>query len=149
MVPIELRAMGRVIVTIKLTNQADLVLRQHKVLKGAPRRIEVEVLVDTGATRIYLKPSVIKALGLRKTGSINSRTTNGDRRRNVYSPVRLELLGRSGNFDVVDIDENVPNLLGQIPLEYLDLVVDPKLQVLRPNPAHDNKLMTEEYAMSC
>ena len=32
-----------------------------------------------------------------------------------------------------------------IPLEYLDLVVDPKTQTLRPNPAHGDKLMTEEY----
>jgi hypothetical protein len=34
--PFELRAMGRVTVTIKLTNQADLVLPRHKFLKGAP-----------------------------------------------------------------------------------------------------------------
>ena len=145
MEPTELRAMGRVTAKIKLTNQADLVLQQYKVLKRAPRRIEVDVLVDTGATRIYLKPSVIKALGLRKTGQVNSRTTNGDRRRSVYSPVELELMGRHGTFDVVDIDEHVPNLLGQIPLEYLDLVVDPKAQVLRPNPAHGDKQMSEEY----
>ena len=45
----------------------------------------------------------------------------------------------------MDLDEPVPNLLGQIPLEYLDLVIDPKSQTLRPNPAHGDKLMTEEY----
>jgi len=63
----------------------------------------------------------------------------------VYEPVQLELLGRVGNFDVVDVDEQVPNLIGQIPLEYLDLVVDANAQILRPNPAHGDKLMTEEY----
>jgi hypothetical protein len=57
----------------------------------------------------------------------------------------MELMGREGNFDVVDIDEEVPNLLGQIPLEYLDFVVDPKNQCLRGNPEHGDKLMTEEY----
>ena len=137
--------MGKVIVQLRLTNHADLVLRAHKARVGAPRQVEIEALVDTGATRLCLKPSVIKALGLRKTGEVNSRTTNGDRRRNVYAPVRLDLMKRNGNFDVVDIDEHVPNLLGQIPLEYLDLVVDPKAQTLRPNPAHGDKLMTEEY----
>lgn len=137
--------MGKVIVQLRLTNQSDLVLKRHKARVGAPRQVATEALVDTGATRLYLKPSVIKSLGLRKVGEVNSRTTNGDRLRNVYEPVRLELMERSGNFDVVDIDEHVPNLLGQIPLEYLDLVVDPKSQTLRPNPAHGDKLMTEEY----
>jgi predicted aspartyl protease len=137
--------MGRVTVKLKLTNQSDLVLKQHRALKRTPRQVEIEALVDTGATRLYLKPSVIKALGLRKTGEVNSRTTNGDRLRNVYAPVRLDLMQRDGVFEVVDLDEHVPNLLGQIPLEYLDLVVDPKAQMLRPNPAHGDKLMTEEY----
>ena len=46
--------MGKVIVKIKLTNQGDLVLRAAKVLKGKPRVVEAEALVDTGATRLYL-----------------------------------------------------------------------------------------------
>ena len=137
--------MGKVIAKFSLTNYADLVLKNAKLLKRKPRTAEVEALVDAGATRLYLKPSVIKALGLQKTGTVNSRTTNGNRERGVYSPVRMDLMGRSGNFDVVDIDESVPNLLGQIPLGYLDLVVDPKAQVLRGNPEHGDKLMTEEY----
>ena len=137
--------MGKVIAKFSLTNYADLVARDLKVLKRKPRTVEVEALVDTGATRLYLKPSIIKALGLQKTGTVNSRTTNGNRERGVYSAVRMDLMGRSGNFDVVDIDESVPNLLGQIPLGYLDFVVDPKAQVLRGNPEHGDKLMTEEY----
>ena len=137
--------MGKVIVQLRLTNQSDLVLKRHKARIGVPRQVATEALVDTGATRLYLQPSVIKSLGLRKVGEVNSRTTNGDRVRNVYEPVRLELMERSGNLDVLDMDEHAPNLLGQIPLEYLDLVVDPKAQTLRPNPAHGDKLMTEEY----
>ena len=137
--------MGKVIVKFTLTNYDDLVAKKLKVLKRKPRSMEVEALVDTGATRLYLKPSVIKALGLHKTDTVISRTTNGNCERGVYSPVQMELMGRSGNFNVVDIDESVPNLLGQIPLEYLDLVVDPKAQVLRGNPEHGDKLMTEEY----
>ena len=49
--------MGKVIAKLKLTNQADLVLKSRRLLKGrAPRSVEVEALVDTGATRLYLKP---------------------------------------------------------------------------------------------
>ena len=99
--------MGKVIASFTLTNYADLVAKQLKVLKGKPRTVEVEALVDTGATRLYLKPSIIEALGLSKTGTVNSRTTKGNRTRGVYSPVKMELLGREGNFDFVDIDEDV------------------------------------------
>ena len=88
--------------------------------------------------------SVIKALGLRKEGEVISKRTNGTRRRSVYQAARLELKGRYGAFEVVEIDDDVPNLLGQIPLEYLDLVVDPKGQKLIPNPEHGDKQMSEE-----
>ena len=137
--------MGKVIVKIKLTNQGDVVAFRRKLSKAKPRTVEVEALVDTGATRLYLKPSVNRGLGLEKVDDIISQTTNGSKQRSVYEPVRLEVQGRYGNFDVVDIGEEVPNLLGQIPLEYLDFVVDSKNRKLIPNPAHGDKQMSEEY----
>jgi predicted aspartyl protease len=137
--------MGKVIIKIKLTNLYDLVVQHRKLSKAKPREVEVEALVDTGATRLYLKPSVIRALGLEKLDTIISQTSNGPARRAVYEPVRLEVQGRYGNFDVVDVGENVPNLVGQIPLEYLDFVVDPKHRKLIPNPEHGGQQMSEEY----
>ena len=137
--------MGRVIVKIKLTNQGDLVAARRKLSKAKPRSVEAEAFVDTGATRLYLKPSVIHALGLEKVDEVISQTTNGPKKRSVYEPVRLEVQGRYGNFDVVDVGEKVPNLLGQIPLEYLDFVVDSKNRKLIPNPEHGDKQMSEEY----
>ena len=137
--------MGKVIVQLKLTNYLDLELKRLKVRKDKPRALETDALVDTGATRLYLKTSVIKALGLKKQGEVQSKTTNGVRRRAVYSAARLDLMARNGAFEVVEVDDDVPNLLGQIPLEYLDLVVDPKGQKLIPNPEHGDKQMSEEY----
>ena len=137
--------MGKVIVKLKLTNYVDIELKRRKLLKGKPRSVEVQALVDTGATRLYLQRSEICALGLTETGDVISKTTNGTRRRAVYAPVRLELMGRTGDFNVVEVDDDVPNLLGQIPLEYLDFVVDPKGQKLIPNPEHGDKQMSEEY----
>jgi predicted aspartyl protease len=137
--------MGKVVIKIKLTNLSDLVVQQRKLSKATPRHVEVEALVDTGATRLYLKPSVIRALGLGKMDTIISQTSNGPARRAVYESVRLEVQGRYGDFNVVDVGENVPNLLGQIPLEYLDFVVDSKNRKLIPNPEHGDNQMSEEY----
>ena len=71
--------------------------------------------------------------------------------RALADPTWTAAAEQSGDFGrlppaiVVDVDETVPNLLGQIPLEYLDSLVDPKGQRLIPNPEHGDKLMTEEY----
>ena len=78
--------MGKIIVEAKLTNYGDLFLRSHKLTKRRPRAVAVEVLVDTGATRLYLKPSVIKKLGLGKTDVVRSQTTNGEALRFKYEP---------------------------------------------------------------
>lgn len=137
--------LGKVIVKIKLTNQGDLSVQHRKLSKAKPRVVEVEALVDTGATRLYLKPSVIRALGLEKMDTVISQTTNGPARRSVYESVRLEVQGRYGNFNVVDVGANLPNRLGQIPLAYLDFVVDSKNRKLIPNPEHGDKQMSEEY----
>ena len=143
-----IQLMGKVIVKIKLTNLFDVALQTRKLLKGKPREVEIEALVDTGASGLALKPSVIKALGLRRSGKAHFRTANGRKTCGVYEPVRLDLMGRHGNFDVTDVDETVPNLLGQIPLEYLDLIVDSKGQKLGPNPEHGNEWMLEMYYRS-
>ncbi|MGA2436316.1 MAG: retropepsin-like aspartic protease [Bryobacteraceae bacterium] len=137
--------MGKVTIKIKLTNLFDLGARHRKLSTAKPREVEVEALVDTGATRLYLKPSVIRALGLEKVHSVITQTSNGPANRAVYEPVRLEVQGRFGNFDVVGVGENVPNLLGQIPLAYLDFVVDSKHRKLIPNPEHGGQQMSEEY----
>jgi len=139
------RRMGKVTVRVKLTNYGDLFLRSHRLSNRRPRSVQVEALVDTGATRLYLKPSVIRRLGLQKTDVVRSQTTNGEALRIKYEPVQLELMGRRENFDVIEVPESVPNLLGQVPLEVLDLVVDSRRQKLIPNPAHGGEQMTEEF----
>ena len=137
--------MGKVIVRLRLANNGEWFNYDRKLSRRKPHQVEVEALVNPGATRLYLKPGLIKALALRKVDELQPQTTNDLRTRGVYDPVRLELMGRHGTFDVVDIDEQVPNLIGQVPLEVLDFVVDPKRQKLIANPEHGGIQMTEEY----
>jgi hypothetical protein len=59
--------------------------------------------------------------------------------------VNLELMGRSTTLQVIEVPEDVPNLLGQVPLELLDFVVDPRCQRLLGNPEHDGIQMTEVF----
>jgi predicted aspartyl protease len=138
--------MGQVNTRIKVANWFDL----EKVAQGErsepPRSVEVDALVDTGAVRFYLRSSVVKQLGLRPINKITSRTmADVSVERTVYSPVDLQIQGRSGTFDVVEVPDSLPNIVGQIPLEHLDWVVDTKNRRLIPNPEHKHGELCDDF----
>lgn len=138
--------MGKVTVTFKATNYDDLSDVARKRTKRKPRQIQAEALVDTGATRFYLQRRVIEALGLCPVSEITSRTmSDRDEKRTVFSPVKLEVGGRSGHFDVIQLPDTLPNIIGQIPLEHLDWVVDPRGRKLIPNPEHKRGQLADEF----
>lgn len=68
--------MGKVTVKRRLANNGGLFTYELKLSRGKPRQVEVEALVDTGATHLHLKPSSVKALGLRKVEEVPSHPTN-------------------------------------------------------------------------
>jgi hypothetical protein len=59
--------------------------------------------------------------------------------------VRLTIQGRECPTEVVEVPDSVPVLIGQIPLEYLDFVVDPRSRKLVGNPAHGGEHMFELF----
>ena len=138
--------MGKVTVTFKATNYDDLSDLARKRTKRKPRQIQAQALVDAGATRFYLQRRVIEALGLRPVSEITSRTMS-DRaeKRTVFSPVKLEIQGRTGHFDVIELADTLPNIIGQIPLEHLDWVVDQRAKKLIPNPEHKRGELADEF----
>ena len=134
--------MGKVIAQIKVANWFDLESVAAGTRTDKPRALETNALVDTGA----VKSSIIRELGLRPVGEIQTRTmSNRSESRMVFSPVALEIQGRTGRFDVVEISDELPNIVGQIPLEDLDWVVDCKNQRLIPNPEHKNGELADEF----
>ncbi len=138
--------MGKVTARIKVTNWLDSEMQTMGVRKEAPRMLEADALVDTGAVKFYLQSSVIRQLGLHPIGEIKTRTmSNRSEVRTVFSPVALEIQGRTGRFDVVEIPDSLPNIIGQIPLEDLDWVVDCRNQKLIPNPEHQHGELSDEF----
>ena len=138
--------MGQVNTRIKVANWLDL----EKVALGEraepPRAVEAEALVDTGAVRFYLRASLVKQLGLRPIRKMTSRTmADVSVERTVYSPVDLDIQGRSGTFEVVEVPDSLPNIIGQIPLEQLDWVVDHGNRRLIPNPEHKHGEMCDDF----
>jgi predicted aspartyl protease len=138
--------MGKVVEKIHVANWGDIERIASGDRKGSPRSVETEALVDTGAGMLYLQTSLIKKLGLRQIDTVRSRTmSNLLEERRVCSPVELKLAGRTAVFQVVEIPDALPNLIGQIPLEQLDLVVDPRNRRVIGNPEHPDGPLYDEF----
>ncbi len=140
--------MGRVAVAAKIESLSDLFKVKENVLPaGDVRTVEIaDALVDTGATYLCLPPRIISQLGLRSVRKRRIRTAGGPADVNVYEAVRLTVQGRDCTIEVASIADDCPVLIGQIPLEMMDFVVDPKGQRLIGNPEHGGDWMGEIFS---
>lgn len=139
--------MGRVMVEIIVENLKDAWDAERGLIKPEEaRRAEISsALVDTGATTLCLPKSTLDELGLGKRGEKRVRTSMGTASVGIYDAARLTIMGRECTVDVMEVPDDVPALVGQIPLEMLDFVVDPRGQKLIGNPAHGGEHILEMY----
>ncbi len=142
--------MGKVIVPARIENLADLFEMDKGTLTPENvRRIEVQdALVDTGATTLSLPKRLIDQLGLKHLRSRRVRTSAGVIDANVYGTVLLTVQGRDCRVDVTELPDGCPILIGQVPLELLDWVVDPQGQRLIGNPDHGGEHMYDQFFMA-
>jgi hypothetical protein len=143
----ETNTMGRVLTEATLENLKDLwALESGLILADQLRRVTVSnALVDTEATLLSLPDHVIRQLGLSKTGTRRVVSSTGPSEADLYEAVRLTIGGRSCTMDVMRVPDDVPVLVGQLPLEHLDFVVDLRSQSLIGNPAHGGEHVYELY----
>lgn len=122
---------------IKLTNYRDLVLAERRGGKKlAVRTIEIEALVDTGATTLVIPAEAAKAIGLGHREMKRVRYADGRTARiPLGETIELELVGRRMTIEPLIERAGTTALIGQIPLEAMELVVDPKSREVRVNPA--------------
>jgi predicted aspartyl protease len=143
----ETATMGRVMTEATVENLKDLWDAQRGILPADQARVLhiPDALVDTGATLLALPTSLIRQLGLAQTSSRRATSTAGPTVANIFEAVRLTIQGRSCTMDVMEVPDSVPPLIGQIPLEHLDLVVDLRNRRLIGNPEHGGEHMYELY----
>jgi predicted aspartyl protease len=143
----ETNTMGRVLTSVTLENPEDIwAVKKGLITADEVRRATInDALVDTGATMLSLPASIIRQLGLTKQSTRRVTTSRGVDEADVYSAVKLAIQGRTCTVDVLEVPDNIPALIGQIPLEYLDFVVDPQSRTLIGNPAHGGEQMYELY----
>jgi len=122
---------------ITLTNSYDEedVTRGHRKTADV-RSTELEALVDTVATMMVLPADAVSRLGLLPAGYRKVRYADGRVAEVPWvSGIRITILGRDTVINALVEATGTTPLIGQIPLEELDLLVDPKSRELRVNPA--------------
>ena len=137
--------MGKVVVQAAIENLEDLVdVRRGQMAADRVRRVDVSnALVDTGASTLMLPQSLIRQLGLTHLRDRPARTVGGNVSLPIYGTVRLTIQNRECTLDVCEIRDDLPVLVGQVPLELMDWVVDPNGQKLIGNPEHGGEQMID------
>jgi predicted aspartyl protease len=146
----ETAIMGRVLTEATIENLEDMWAVKRGLLPADQARkvVVTDALVDTGATLLSLPTRIIKQLGLSKSGSKHVTSSVGVGEADLYEAVRLTIQGRFCTMDVLEVPDAVPVLVGQIPLEHLDFVIDPRSRTLIGNPAHGGEHVYELYLNS-
>ena len=130
--------MGLVYAEIELLRGADLVLVEEGYLeKDKIRRMNINLLVDSGAYMLALNEHICKQLDLRTVAEQEAELADGSKLMlKVVGPVEIKFKNRRANVDAMVLPGDAEPLLGAIPMEEMDVVIDPKQQKLIVNPAN-------------
>ncbi|HKY29331.1 MAG TPA: clan AA aspartic protease [Pyrinomonadaceae bacterium] len=128
--------MGLVYAEIELTSVDDLVLhRRGFLVEDKIKRMTVNALVDTGAYMLVINDHIRQQLDLPLIEEQVFRMADDKEvRGEVVGPVEVRFQNRSTTLRAVVLDGVVEPLLGSIPMEDLDVVVEPKQRRLIVNP---------------
>lgn len=130
--------MGLVNVDIELTNGKDIDAFEDGIISESQiRRMVVEMNVDSGAIMLTINEVIQNQLGLRTREVRSCELADGSV---VDLPVVWPILVRFGNRTSVAsalvLPAKTKPLLGAIPMEEMDVLIDPARNRLIPNPEH-------------
>ncbi|QDT37363.1 retropepsin-like aspartic protease [Stratiformator vulcanicus] len=145
--PVRVNEIGRVVVPAIFENLDDLLSVRHGTMDEQDiRRMKIsEALVDTGASRISVPIEFIERLGLKRHKEVSLRTANGWRKTGMYELVKVSVFDRETFSEVIELPSGSPVLIGQLPLQSMDWVIDMKNECLRGNPEHGGEWMDEVW----
>jgi clan AA aspartic protease len=135
--------MGHVYADITLQNSVDAILAQQGDIPAENvRQMEVNAMVDSGAMSLTINEKIAKQLGLRVQEQIEVVLADGSYRKCDYvGPVNIRFDNRTACCRALVLPGADEILLGVIPLEEMDVIIDPATQKLAVHP--DRPLMAQ------
>ncbi len=130
--------MGLVHTDIELINQDDISLfNSGYIPEDKVRKTNVNVLVDSGAYMMCINEEIRNQLGFKSLGYESATLANGHiEKYEIVGPVTIVFENRNTICRALVLPGNNQCLLGAIPMEDMDVVINPKLQKLVVNPEH-------------
>ena len=125
---------------IELINNGDLLLaKRHIIAQDDIRRLQLNVLVDSGAYMMAINETIQSQLELpfvekRKVQIADGSVVEYD----VVGPVDVRFANRKATCNTFVLPGDAEPLLGAIPMEEMDVLTHPQRQQLIVNPQHPN-----------
>jgi clan AA aspartic protease len=132
------KSRGLVYAEIELINGGDIYAhRKGYIAEEEIKRKKITALVDSGAYRLAINQQLKFELDLpvieEQVGTLADETKI---KVEVVGPVEVRFENRRCTVDAMVLPGDAEVLLGAIPMEDMDVLVDPKQQKLVVNPAH-------------
>lgn len=134
-------AMGFVYADILLISGDDLTdLKRKRITEDEVKRMKVNVLVDSGAIMLAINEEICQQLDLYALDKRPAQMADGSVvMLDVVGPIEIRFGNRRTNVDAIVLPGNAQPLLGVIPMEDMDVLIDPKANELIINPEHPYK----------
>ena len=128
--------MGEVIVELQLENAIDRgMFRRKKMKEKDVRKLKAKAVADSGAVMLMLPQDLVEELGLETLRKIVvSYADQRTEERGVAGPVTVKIGKREAIVECIVGPPASEILLGQVPLEVMDLLVDCTQRQLIPRP---------------
>ena len=130
--------MGLIYAEIELINADDLgMVRRNMMDVDDVKRIRVNALVDTGSYMLAINESIREQLALPVLETRKAQLGDGSIKEcDVVGPIELKFKNRRTLTHAMVLPADSEVLLGAIPLEDMDVLIDPLRQQLIVNPEH-------------
>jgi len=144
------KGMGYVYAEIELTNEGDVTLSEYGVLpENEIRRITTRALVDSGAYDLIINEEVQDQLKLRVLGKRTIKLADETPLEvDIVGPVEVRFEDRTTSVRALVLPDTEEVLLGAIPLEGLDVIIDPLRERLLVNPPETTKSYIRQVSVS-
>jgi len=130
--------MGFVYAELELVSIGDRELCRRGFIKtDAIRKVKVQALVDSGAYQMIINELIKEQLDLQVIETrLVTLSDESVRSVEIVGPLEVHFQNRMTLTSAVVLPGIKEVLLGSIPMEDLDVVIDPKRQTLEVNPEH-------------
>jgi clan AA aspartic protease len=128
--------MGLVHTEVELIRGDDLaLLRAGYLTEDQLHRCIVTAMVDSGATMLAIPKFIQQQLDLSKVSDVEAELADGSSiKLEVVGPIEVRFQNRRTSVEALVVPNSTKVLLGAIPMEGMDVLIDPKRERLIVNP---------------